>query len=263
MWKHVDGTFLAVLFAGILLSLGSLAKGIKYLLVHHPLWLWSFFFGLIVASVFVVYKEVKQWSVGAVCYLLLGIAIAYTITIASPTETPQTYWFVFVAGAIAISAMILPGVSGSFLLVLMGQYAFILGTLSSFISQLKALNMSGVLADGMVLAVFSLGCLVGLLSFARVVSWVLKKYWNLTIALLTGFMIGSLNKVWPWKEVVETYFDRHGIEKPLMEKSILPQAYGGLGRDPQLGACLMLMALGAMGVLVLSRLAHKKELASK
>ncbi len=256
LWKHIDGVFLLTLFAGILVSVGSLAKAIKHLLTHEPLGLWSFFFGLILASIFLMYKKIKKWDVALILYLSLGIIIAYTVTIASPIETSESYWFIFFSGAIAICAMLLPGISGSFLLVLMGKYAFILGAITALISNLQEINADGIATNGLILLVFALGCGVGLLSFSRAISWALKKYWNITIALLSGFMIGSLNKVWPWKEIVQTYVDRHGVEKPLLEKSVLPQTYA-LIEDPQVFLCFLMMGIGLTVVLLIDKLSSK------
>lgn len=260
-WRHVDGIFLVLLGAGIAISIITLSRSIKYLLIHESLLLWSFFWGLIVASAFVMAKEIKKWNGVSVLCLSAGVVIAYFISVISPTETPESYWFIFASGAIAICAMILPGISGSFLLVLMGKYAFILGTISSTITHLKSFDVSALYSDLLVLAVFSSGCLVGLLSFSKVVAWILRQHWDIAVSLLMGFMIGSLNKVWPWKEVLKTHLDRHGNEKPLLEKSILPETYANLGGDPQLSTCLISMAVGFLLVLIINQLAIKLSLA--
>lgn len=210
-WKHINGSFLIALFAGILISIFSLAKGLSYLLDNYPVVLWSFFFGLIVASAIYVGRQVKQWDIGKIITLLVGAGVALAITMLTKVETPHEAWFVFIAGAIAICAMILPGISGSFILVIMGQYAFILNAV-------KEMDVKVILS-------FAAGAIIGLLSFARVISWLFKKYHDHTIAVLTGFMIGSLNKVWPWKTTVEAYMDRHDEWQPLIQNNVLPGAY--------------------------------------
>jgi putative membrane protein len=220
-WKHINGNFLAGLLSGIGFSIVLLSRVVLYLLEFHPELLWSFFFGLIVASTVVVGKKITKWTPMVVLAFIIGAAIAYWVTIATPTETPEAYWFIFLSGAIAICAMILPGISGSFILVLMAKYEFILNAV-------KDLKIATILT-------FGLGCLVGILSFSHVLNWMLKRYHNLTVALLTGFMLGSLNKVWPWKQTLETYTDRHGELKPLVQANVLPTDYLQLtGEEPYL-----------------------------
>ncbi|MEJ8801051.1 DUF368 domain-containing protein [Pontibacter sp. H249] len=210
-WKHINGTFLVVLLAGIGLSFASLSRLILYLLANYPEMLWSFFFGLIVASAVVVAKKITRWTPGVIISGVVGAAIAFYITVATPGQTPEAYWFIFLSGAIAICAMILPGISGSFILVLLAKYEFIMLALKDF-------KIS-------IIITFGLGCLTGILSFSHVLNWMLKHYHNITVALLTGFMVGSLNKVWPWKQTLETYTDRHGEVKPLVQENVLPGTY--------------------------------------
>ncbi|WP_163707104.1 DUF368 domain-containing protein [Mangrovibacterium lignilyticum] len=230
-WEAINGTFLVSLLLGIGISVLSLAKGLKYLLENHPILVWSFFFGLIVASAIYVAKDIKEWKTGTYISLIIGVIIAYLITVVTPAEANTAYPFIFLSGAIAICAMILPGISGSFILVLLGMYKFILGSLSE-------LNLP-------VIGVFLVGAAVGIISFSNVLSWLLKRYYNQTIALLAGFMIGSLNKVWPWKQVLETFVDRHGEVRPLIETNILPGNYLALtGQNAQLAYALMLAAAG-------------------
>jgi len=201
-WCAVNGNFLLALLTGIGISVISLAKGLKYLLDHQPILIWSFFFGLIIASAIYVAREIKGWKVSTIVSLIIGAVIAYGVTIITPAEANSSYAFVFLSGSIAICAMILPGISGSFILVLLGMYKFILGAVS-------AVNLP-------VIAIFMAGAAIGIIIFSNVLSWLLKRYYELTIAMLAGFMIGSLNKVWPWKEVVSTFTDRHGEIKPLI-----------------------------------------------
>lgn len=239
-WRHINGSFLIVLLSGILFSIVSLSRLILYLLEFHAELLWSFFFGLIVASAVVVGKKIPRWTLGVVLFGLIGAAIAYYVTIATPTQTPEAYWFIFLSGAIAICAMILPGISGSFLLVLLAKYEFILGAV-------RDLRLS-------IVAVFGLGCLVGILSFSHVLNWALKNYHNATVALLTGFMVGSLNKVWPWKQTLETYTDRHGEVKPLVQENVLPGTFEVLtGQESYLQYAVLLAIFGFLFVYLIDR----------
>lgn len=210
-WKAINGNFLIFLLAGIGISIFSLAKIITWLLTDHPVMVWAFFFGLVLASTWFVGKGIKQWNKKTVPAFIIGVAVAYYITVATPAETPSNLFFIFLCGAIAICAMILPGISGSFILVLLGKYFFIM-------EAVKTLDITFLL-------VFILGAFIGITSFSRVLSYALKHFRNITLAVLTGFMLGSLNKVWPWKETIETFTDNHGVVKPLLESNILPNQY--------------------------------------
>lgn len=210
-WKAVNGNFLLSLIIGIGVSIFSLARILTQLLQEHPSMVFAFFFGLVVASAWFVSKDIQQWNWKTVLSLIVGIAAAFWITSATSAQTPETYWFIFICGFVAICAMILPGISGSFILLLMGKYAFIMEAVK---------NM-----DVAVLGVFAVGAVLGITSFARLLSYTLRKFRAVTLAVLTGFIIGSLNKVWPWKETVESYIDSHGVEKPLAESNILPDAF--------------------------------------
>jgi putative membrane protein len=200
--------FLLALLAGIGVAVVTLAPGIEWLLTNQPVLLWSFFFGLVIASVWMVSGKIKRWTPLLWIVLLLGTVGAYWLVGLVPTQTPDAWWFLIFSGAIAICAMILPGISGSFILVLLSKYEF-------FVS---AVNQRDIVS----LALAGIGAFVGLVSFAQVLSWLFKRYHDLTVALLTGFMIGSLRKVWPWKEVLETITDRHGELIPIRERNLLP-----------------------------------------
>ncbi|MBI9035387.1 MAG: DUF368 domain-containing protein [Bacteroidales bacterium] len=231
LWKHVNGTFLSILFGGIFLSVLSLATLLKALLENHPQMVWSFFFGLIIASAIYVIKQVKNWNAGIVISLLIGVVIAYWITVVTPAETPDSWWFIILSGSLAICAMILPGISGSFILLLLGKYTFIL----TAVSEMKI----------SVIALFMIGAAAGIISFSKLLSWLLHKYYNVTISLLAGFMIGSLNKVWPWKHTTETFIDRHGIVKPLVQENVLPGDFSTLtGTEPFLLGAVILAIVG-------------------
>ncbi len=231
LWSHINGGFLFSVLAGIGLSIFSLAKVMKYLLETHPIFVWSFFFGLIIASAWLVAREVKRWGGGTVVALVAGIVAAYMITVLSPASTPDAWWFIMLSGAIAICAMILPGISGAFILLLLGKYAYIIGAVSAF-------NIP-------VLLLFAVGAAVGIISFSHLLSWLLLKHHGMTVALLTGFMVGSLNKIWPWKEVLETYIDSHGAVQPLVERNVLPGVFEqATGQPAMLGWALFFMAVG-------------------
>lgn len=210
-WKKINGNFLFSVICGVAISIFSLAKLMTYLLANHPIHIWSFFFGLIIASSLLVSKEIRKWDVFTIISLLAGICAAYTITALTPSSTPDTWWFIMISGAVAICAMILPGISGAFILLLMGKYTFLMTAVSQ-------LNIG-------VIILFVTGAAVGIISFSHLLSWLLKNYHSLTVALLTGFMIGSLNKVWPWKETVKTYIDTHGVEQVLVENNVLPSTF--------------------------------------
>jgi len=258
-WNQINGNFLVALVSGILISIVSLSKLIQYLLEDHPILIWSFFFGLIIASTVFVSKKINKWSFENVFGLIIGTLIAYFVTIASPAQGPEGLIFIFLAGSIAICAMILPGISGSFILLLLGYYHQILGTLSSLISNIKAGLIGDAISNFIILAAFALGCLFGLLSFSRVLNWLFKKAEMLTISILTGFMVGSLNKVWPWKKVIEYRFNSHGETVPFIETNILPQTYlENTGNDPQIIIALLLCLFGFFLVYFIEKIAAKK-----
>ncbi len=244
-WSAVNGTFLLSLLGGIFISVLSLARLLKFLLENYPVLVWSFFFGLIVASAIFVAKTIKKWNTGTIISGITGIIIAYWITVISPAEANTSYPFIFLSGAIAICAMILPGISGSFILVLLGMYKFILGAISD-------LNL-------LVILIFLAGAGIGIIAFSNILSWLLRKYHNLTIAMLAGFMVGSLNKVWPWKQVTETFIDRHGEIRPLVELNVLPGTFTELtGQDAMLGAAIGLAVTGFVLIWVVEKITAEK-----
>ena len=193
-WKHINGTFLVFLAAGILISVFSLAKLMQFLLATHPIQTWAFFFGLIVASSIFILKGIKGWRWQEFLILAIGIVTGAVVCTLSPTETPDSLWFIFICGAIAICAMILPGVSGSFILLILGKYEYIMGTISGLTSGQFGHNL-------LVLGVFGAGAVVGLLSFSKFLHWLLGRWHKQTLLALAGFIIGSLVKVWPWSNI--------------------------------------------------------------
>ncbi|MCE7056340.1 DUF368 domain-containing protein [Algoriphagus sp. AGSA1] len=241
-FQAVNGAFLLSLFLGIMTSIFSLSKLITYLMAEQPIPLWSFFCGLILISAFLILKDIKKWSFGVAVALLLGTIAAYYITELPPTSSPDTLWFTFVAGAIAICAMILPGISGSFILLILGKYESVLQAVSE--------------RDFLTLAVFALGCVVGLLSFSRVISWLLKRFYSITIGLLSGFMLGSINKLWPWKTITAYRTSSSGEEKPFLTENLFPGEYmQQTGLEPQIMLALAAFLVGIILVYGIDRFA--------
>lgn len=239
-WKQINGNFLLTVFAGVFISVLSLAKVLEYLLKHQPILIWSFFFGLILASSYVVSRKITKWEYPKIVALVGGIGIAFYITSVTPTTTTDAFWFIILAGALASCAMILPGISGSFILLLLGKYAF----------ALHAVN-ERIVVD---LLLLGSGALVGIVLFANLLSWLLKKHHDITVAVLVGFMIGSLNKIWPWKETLKTIIVE-GELKPLVEKNILPSiSY----TEDRFWMALLMVAIGIVLILLIELILTKK-----
>jgi len=241
-WKQINGNFLLAVFSGIFISVLSLAKVLEYLLENQPILIWSFFFGLVMASSYVVSRKITRWQYPKIVALVAGIGIAFYITSVTPTTTTDASWFVIFSGGLASCAMILPGISGSFILLLLGKYTF----------ALHAVN-EGVILD---LLLLGAGAVTGLILFANLLSWLLRKYHDVTIAVLVGFMIGSLNKIWPWK-VTKEFIEVEGVLKPLVEKNILPSA--GNPGDQFWMALLMIVAGVALILFVEIGLTRNKK----
>jgi len=241
-WKQINGNFLLAVFSGIFISVLSLAKVLEYLLENQPILIWSFFFGLVVASSYVVSRKITRWKYPKIVALVAGIGIAFYITSVTPTTTTDASWFVIFSGGLASCAMILPGISGSFILLLLGKYTFALHAVNEVI-----------ILD---LLLLGAGAVTGLVLFANLLSWLLKKYHDVTIAVLVGFMIGSLNKIWPWKETIKTIVVE-GEVRPLVEKNILPSV--GNPGDQFWLALLMLVAGIALILSIEIGLARNKK----
>ena len=244
-WKKLNGPFLLALMSGVLISIFSLAKGVEWLLEHHPILLWAFFFGLVAASIVYISKQIKTtlWDIAGLKVVLaitIGGSIAYFITILNPIESSDSNLFLFFAGALAICAMILPGISGAFILVIIGAYSPVLEAISN--RDIKTILIIGT------------GAIVGLLSFSKLLRWLFKSYNQLTLAVLTGFMIGSLNKIWPWKVALTYRINSKGIEVPLKEESISPFNYVG---DAQFLQAIGLMLFGFFIILFLEKIGNK------
>ena len=243
-WKKVNGPFLLALLSGVFVSIISLAKGVEWLLENHPILLWSFFFGLVLASIIYIGKQIKIKPSDYKLFLAMavGAVVAYLITTLNPAETSDTNLFLFFAGALAICAMILPGISGSFILVIIGAYSPVLEALNS-----RNLKM---------ILIFGAGAVVGLLSFSKLLKWLFETYNRLTLAIITGFMMGSLPKIWPWKVALTYRTNSKGVQVPLNEHSISPFNVEG---DPQLLQAIGLMLCGALLILGLEKVSAQKH----
>lgn len=242
-WKQLNGNFLAALFIGVFISIISLAKAIKWMLENEPILLWSFFFGLVLASIIYIAKQITKWNFASVLVMILGAFLAYYITTLNPLVSENSsLLYIFFAGAIAICAMILPGISGSFILVLLGAYQPVL----------EAVNER----DFKTILVFMAGAAIGLLSFSKVLKWLFANYKNITLAGLTGFIIGSLNKIWPWKETLTWRTNSHGVEVPFNQQSVSPFSFSG---DSQLVMAIILAIVGFGLILLMERIAVQKK----
>jgi putative membrane protein len=249
VWARIDGYFLGRLLAGMAIGFILGLKLIVGLLQSHPVHIWSFFFGLILASIPLIGKQVKKWGVLEIVLLVFGAALVYWVTVAAPSQGSEHLFVVFIAGIIGVSALMLPGLSGSFVLLLMGMYTIIMPAIEEVTHHPFGPEL-------LVVLVFGLGMLVGLLSFAKVLSFTFKKYPNPTLALLTGFLIGSLNKVWPWQHVMETRVNSKGAEVVLFSESVMPTTFSSLtdnflyGNDSHLFVSISIMAV-AIGIVFL------------
>jgi putative membrane protein len=243
LWKHINGNFLVTLLFGIGISILSLTKLIKYLLEFHPVLIWSFFFGLVLASTWLVGKQIKKRSIDVIVLFVFGTAVAYWITTIETTANVDAMWYFFLSGAIAICAMILPGISGSFILLLLGSYHAVIDAIHD-----KNVKL---------LAVFAAGCIVGLLSFSRLLKWLFANYKAGTLAVLTGFLLGSLNKIWPWKvNIGDAPLVIHSNGKEdWLQQNVSPLNYDG---DAQLVFAVVLLCVGAGLIFLMERFSPKE-----
>lgn len=226
-WTAVNGNFVLVLLLGIACSFLTLANVVHYLLNNHVELLWSFFFGLVLASIIYVGRKVEKWNGLKVIALLIGTGVAYYLTIQPPLGNSSESWYIFISGMIAICAMILPGISGSFILLILGSYI-------TFITAIKDREIGTIL-------VFGSGCIIGLLAFARVLKWMFNKYHDLTIAVLTGFLVGSLNKLWPWKENLQLLYTHSDGKKDYFQENVSPENFVG---EPMILQCIITGLIG-------------------
>ena len=191
-WKHINGTFLISLIAGIGVSIVSLAGLMQMLLTNHPIQTWAFFFGLIVASSLFILRGISGWRLRDGIFIAIGCVLGVVVCTLSPTQTPDALWFIFLSGAIAICAMILPGISGSFILLILGKYQYIMERITEIVSGVD------LGSNILIMVVFMVGAVVGILAFSKFLHWLLARWNKETLIVLAGFIIGSLVKVWPW-----------------------------------------------------------------
>lgn len=241
-WKKINGNFLLALFVGILLSILTLSKLVAWLLLEEPVLLWAFFFGLVLASIIFVLKKINQWNSAVFLGLILGGVFAYQLTQLNALGNSDSNWYLFLSGAISICAMILPGISGAFILVILGSYANVL----------QALNDKDIAK----ITIFMTGALIGILSFSRLLKWLFKRFKNMTLAVLTGFMIGALSKIWPWKKTLSFRENSDGISVPLKEQCIAPFSFDG---DPQILSAIGLMLFGFLMIFFLEKIGAKNK----
>ena len=271
-WEQLNGNFIIALLSGIAVSFVSFMRLAKYLIESHPIFIWSFFFGLIIASILYIGKQIKTWNIKVIISIVIGAALAYYITTIPALGTNDNPYFLFIAGAIAICAMILPGISGSFILVILGAYKALSDAVHDFNFQK--------------LAIFISGAIIGLLSFSRLLKWLFKHYENTTLAVLTGFIIGSLNKIWPWKETISIFSKKTGNEmllnevseygtlsvmqmkandfesyKTVLEKSVSPTHFAEINNqlDPNTLYAIGFMILGFLTIFILEKTASIKS----
>ncbi|KEO72118.1 DUF368 domain-containing protein [Anditalea andensis] len=242
-WTAVNGNFLLAVFLGIFTSLFTLSRLLTYLIENQPIPLWGFFCGLILISAIWILRDVPIWNTVTLLAVAIGIVLAYYITELPPISSPESPLYTFISGAIAICAMILPGISGSFILLILGQYEPIL----------QALNDRNLLT----LFLFGLGCLVGLLAFSHLISYLLHHYKAATLAFLAGIMLGSINKIWPWKNVLSYRMSSAGVEKPFLTENVMPGTYANMtGEDPQIMVAAITFILGFLLVILIERTAN-------
>lgn len=253
-WHQMNGAFLLTLMAGIISSVVLLVRPITWLLKEQPVLIWSFFFGLIAASVYVCGRKVRAWSMGPVVGFVFGTGAALFVGMSQAGGGSESLPFFFMAGAIAICAMILPGISGSFILLLLGAYGPVMDAIKGF--------------DLPIIAVFGIGCLIGLMAFSRVLSWMYLRHHDLTVSSLTGFLLGSLYIVWPWKEVLSVRTVHEGMPderlEPFMHGNVLPSDYASItefdtllgitDKEPHVIAAVALALGGAALLLWMDRL---------
>ncbi len=240
-WRYINGNFFVALFLGIGISVLSLAKILVYLLEHYPVLLWSFFFGLVLSSAIFVLRSMDKWNINAFIAIIVGTTVAALISSLQSTADGGAYWYIVLSGAIAICAMILPGISGAFILVLLGSYHTIIGGIKDF--------------NPIIIGLFALGCLIGLLSFSRLLNYLFAHYKNLVLALLAGFLFGSLWKIWPWKERVgESPLIVHSDGREVwMDQNVWPEMVA----NGQLWGALVLATSGFLLVFVVERFGAK------
>jgi len=245
-WKKYDLGFLSSLLGAMLVSILILARGVSYLLAEHPVGIWSFFFGLVLSSIFVVGRRLLPLSVGSGLAVGIGVAVGMVVVRVVPFEAEISGFVLFAGGCIAVCAWILPGLSGSFLLLVLGLYQTVIAAIKNF--ELLTLGYVG------------LGCVVGLMCFSRILTVLLARFYDATVALLVGFMLGSLTKIWPWKYTTSYQIKPGGGQLPVVQEPVLPGAYEQLtGDDPDLVLALVALVAGFVVIFLMDRFAFLKE----
>lgn len=240
LWVRVDGTFLSVLVTGMATSVFTLARLISFALTNYAIFVWAFFFGLIAASVYLVALEVRHWRLNPILTMIVGAIAGFMMTQIVPLELDPGPVYIFLGGAVAVCAWILPGLSGSFILLLLGLYATVIDAINS-------LNL-------LLLGSLALGCVLGLICFSHVLTWMFQRYRDETLGLLVGFMIGALAKVWPWKYTLSYQMGHAGETIPLVQEIVMPSTFQQLtGDDPQIAMVVAMGVLGLALVLVMER----------
>ena len=254
-WTSINGNFLLALFSGIAISILSLAKVIKWLLHNEPILLWSFFFGLVLASILYIGRQIKSWTPKIIIAIIITSILSYSVTLAEPFASPDSPIYLLFCGFIAIIAMILPGISGAFILLILGAYETAINTVNNLVEGITTGNLNMLKEAFLNFFMLGIGAIIGLKVFSKVLNWMFKHQKNLTLAILTGFMIGSLNKIWPWKNVLKTRINSEGLEVTVLDESILPTSYAG---DPQIVWSIGFVVIGFATILILESLGHKK-----
>jgi putative membrane protein len=246
LWTLLDINFLLLLFGSMFVAILSLARGVGYLLENHPILIWSFFFGLVLASVYSVGRKLQPISIEVILAAVCGVMFGIIVTRIAPIEPDISPLMLFVGGSVAVCAWILPGLSGSFILLILGLYQAVIGAVRDF--------------DIETIAYVAMGCAVGIVSFARLLSMLLDRFHNVTVAILVGFMLGSLGKIWPWQCTVSYQIKEDGSQVPVVQEPVMPEAYYQLtGIDPNLAGALLAGLLGMAVILLLDRFAFLAE----
>ena len=246
-WQKIDGGFLVSLAGGILVSIFTLAKVLGYTMSTFPVETWAFFFGLIVASAIVLLLDIKGWKVTDVILCLAGVGLGVGVCMLSPTQTPDSLWFIAICGAVGVCSMILPGISGSFMLLVLGKYHYIM------IEAVNNLNLA-------VLGVFAAGGVLGIIAFAKLLNWVLSKWERGTMLILTGFIIGSLVKIWPWSNMYDIAVSQNlapALEKGQLAPALAPEIASAI--DLHIGGAVIFALAGLACIALIEYFSRKAK----
>ena len=260
-WEHINGSFLVPLGIGVVTSFATLAKLLGYLFDNHQVAIWALFFGLILASVYYVGKTVGRWAAGPIISFLVGLGIALGIALLNPASANTNFFYLVLCGIIGICSMIIPGLSGSFILILLGNYRLVLDSLSQAVSAATSFDLEALWAPLMIIIPIGIGCVVGLLAFSRLISWVFREFRDVAIALMTGFVAGSLLIIWPWKRNIYMTDAAGNLILKRGEEKIV-QGYDWfmpILADSETWLAIGLIVIGIVLVVVMERLASSRE----